>query len=230
LCDIGDNVPEREPGLFTHDLNTNFWRLCYFGLKREADKKRRMHVLKSAITLSNGLALPFELVSLDERVGDRVATGHEFLLDEADVEALKKICVEKFREVAKKPNLRQIPQLRIILLRWSYWEAPSEVKSLMDGQIQTPADAVWLISTLLGESHSYGHEHKVRYSIALGLLERFSDIARLEGLLCKLKSSKLTKRQTIAVREFQKALKRRAGGQPDNVGDVFHDPDEEAVE
>ena len=229
LCDMSDGLPDRQPGFFERDLNAVAWRLCYFGLKREPDKKKRFQVLHDAISRAVGLALPFELVSLDDRVANREASGHEFLLEEADVEVLKKICVEKFREAVKNSNLQQSPQFRIILLRWSSWEAPSEVKLLMDGQIRAPAEALWLISTLLGESHSYGHEHKVRYSITLGLLERFSDIARLEGLLGKLKSSKLTKRQTIAVREFQKALKRRADGQPDIVGDVFHDPDEEVV-
>ena len=96
--------------------------------------------------------------------------------------------------------------------------------------ICTPQDAQWLLTVLLGESHSYGQEHRVRYSIALGLLERFTDIAHLTDLLANLKSSKLVKRETIALREFNKALKRRADGQPDNVGDVMHDTDEEVLE
>ncbi|HKW27863.1 MAG TPA: hypothetical protein VJT54_00885, partial [Verrucomicrobiae bacterium] len=78
--------------------------------------------------------------------------------------------------------------------------------------------------------HSYGHEHKVRYSITLGLVERFSEVAHLNDLLGKLKSDKRTKRETIALREFAKALKRRAEGKPDIAGDAFHDPDEEILE
>ncbi|HEV2435109.1 MAG TPA: hypothetical protein VG077_03855 [Verrucomicrobiae bacterium] len=45
-----------------------------------------------------------------------------------------------------------------------------------------------------------------------------------------MKASNLTKREVIALREFNKALKRRAEGKPDNVGDMMHDPDEGVVE
>ena len=234
LCDMGDGFPERGPKsfeqMFEFDINVYAWRLCYFGLRREPDKKRRFQVLNEAITCSAGIALPFELASLDDRVANREASGHEFLLDEADVEVLKKICVEKFREAVKNPNVRQIPQFRILLLRWSSWESADKVKSLMKGQIRTPADALWLLTVLLGESHSYGQEHRVRYAVTLGLLERFLEISHLSDLLGKLKSDKLTKRETIAIREFNKALKRRTEGVPDQPEDAYHDPDEEIVE
>ena len=234
LCNMSDGFPERGPKsfgqMFEHDLNAYAWRLCYFGLKREPDKGKRFQTLNEVIARSTGIALPFELVSLDDRVANREASGHEFLLDEADVEVLKKICVQKFREAVKTPQLRQSSQFRLLLLRWSSWESAEEVKSLMKTLICTPQDAQWLLTVLLGESHSYGQEHRVRYSIALGLLERFTDIAHLTDLLANLKSSKLVKRETIALREFNKALKRRADGQPDNVGDVMHDTDEEVLE
>jgi hypothetical protein len=100
----------------------------------------------------------------------------------------------------------------------------------MKGQIRTPADALWLLTILLGESHSYGQEHRVRYSMPLGPLERFIDIAELTSLRTKVNASKLSKRETIALREFDKALKRRAEGKPDNPGDVWHDAEEEVVE
>ncbi|HXI69022.1 MAG TPA: P-loop NTPase fold protein [Verrucomicrobiae bacterium] len=234
LCDMSDGFPERLPKpfeqMFEHELNVHAWRLCYFGLKREPDKKKRFQILHDAISRSAGIALPFEFVSLDERAGDREARGHEFLLEESDVEVLKKICIQKFREALKHDNIRQSPQFRLVLFRWSAWESADEVKSLMKGQILTSADALWLLTVLLGESHSYGHDHKVRYSMTLGSLERFTDISQLSDLLAKVKASNRAKREAIALREFNKALKRRAEGKPDNVGDMMHDPDEEVVE
>lgn len=234
LCDMSDGFPERQPKpfeqMFEHDLNAYAWRLCYFGLKREPDKKKRFQVLNETISRSSGLSLPFELVSLDDRVANRDERGHDFLLDEADVETLKKICIQKFREGIKNPNIRQGSQFRIILLRWSSWASADEVKSLMKGQIRAPADALWLLTVLLGESHSYGQEHRIHYSITLGFLERFTEIAHLTDLLAQLKSDKLTKREAIAVREFNKALKRRADGEPDSIEGLRHDLDEEVVE
>ena len=66
--------------------------------------------------------------------------------------------------------------------------------------------------------------------MTLGSLERFTDISQLSDLLAKVKASNRAKREAIALREFNKALKRRAEGKPDNVGDMMHDPDEEVVE
>lgn len=234
LCEMSDGFPERQPKpfeqLLEYDLIVYAWRLCYFGLKRVPDKKERFQVLHDVISRSTGLALPFELVALDERVGDRKTRGHEFLLEETDVEVLKKICIQKFREALKSPDFRQNPQFRLTLLRWSSWESADEVKSLMTNQICTPADALWLLTVLLGESHSFGHDHKVRYSMMLGSLERFVDIAHLTDLVAELKLDRMTKRERIAFREFTKALKRRAEGKPDNVSDVMYDPDEEVLE
>jgi hypothetical protein len=234
LCDMSDGFPERQSKplqqMFEHELNAYAWRLCYFGLKREPDKKKRFQVLHNAIVRSTGVTLPFELVSLDDRAGNREAHGHEFLLEEADVEVLKKICVQKFREAIKRPDIRKSPQFRLTLLRWSSWESADEVKSQMKGQTRTPAEALWLLTLLLGESHSFGHDHRITYSMTLGSLECFTDIAHLTDLLAKLNSDKLTKREAIALREFKKALNRRAEGKPDNVGNVMHDPDEEVLE
>jgi hypothetical protein len=236
LCNMSDSFPERGGKsfgqMFEHDLSAYAWRLCYFGLKREPDAKRRYQILHDVVSRSSGLALPFELVSLDDRVGDREARGYDFLLDQGDVKALKTVCVQKFRVALKikNPSVRQSQQFRVILLRWSSWESTDEVKCLVHDQIRTPKDALWLLTVLLGESHSYGRDHRVCYSITLGLLERFTDIAHLTQLVAKLGLNSLSKRETIALREFDKALKRRAEGKPDIVGDASHDPDEEVVE
>ncbi|MEN9576698.1 MAG: hypothetical protein RL514_4553 [Verrucomicrobiota bacterium] len=234
LCDMSDGFPHREQRsfgqMFEHDMNAYAWRLCYFGLKREPDKKKRFQIVNEAIIHSTGIALPFELVSLDDQAAKREGSEHEFLLEEADVEVLKKVCAQKFRQSVKRSNFRQSGQFRLSLLRWGAWESAEERKSLMKCQIRTPTDALWLLTVLLGESHSYGEDHRVRYSITLGLLEHFIDIGHLTELMTNLKSDKLTKRETIALREFTKAVKRRAEGKPDNVGDVMRDQDEEIVE
>jgi hypothetical protein len=234
LCNMSDSFPERGPRsfsqIFEHDLNAYAWRLCYFGLKREPDPKKRCEILSDALSRSTGLALPFELVSNDERVGDREAQGREFLIAQHDLGTLKMLCMEKFREAAKNQKLRGNQHVRSILLTWSAWESPNQVKALIKDLIRTSADALWLLTILLGESHSYGQEHRVRYSMTLASIERFTEISHLNNLLDGLKTGNLSKRETIAFREFNKAMKRRAEGKPDNVGDARNDPDEEVLE
>ena len=83
LCNLGDGFSVRQPGFLETDTETHAFRLVYFGLKREPDIKKRFEILRDALTRSTGLALPIELVSLDERVGEREARGHEFLVEES---------------------------------------------------------------------------------------------------------------------------------------------------
>jgi KAP family P-loop domain len=230
LCDLSDNFPEKEPGLFSVDILTYASRLCYFGLRREPDKGRRAQALREAISKSKGIALPLTLISLDDRVGGRKARDHEFLLDAQDIGALKQICVEKFRKAFTAGTIADSPQLRLSLLRWGGWEDPNITKQVVESMIKTSADAVWLITLLLGEGHSYGREHRVSYSISLGSLERYIDLRILENLIEKVSVEKLSKRQKIAIREFGKALKRRAEGKPDLIDHTHDDPDEEIVE
>lgn len=233
LCDMGDAFPEERPrpfAQFLDSLNSCAWRLCYSGLGKEPNTKKRFQILNDAITRSSGLVVPFELVSLFDRETDAEARGRAFLLDQSDVEILKRLCVEKFRSAIDNPSLRRSPRFHVVLLRWSYWEAQDEVKSVMKTLLCTPADALWLMTVLLGESHSLGQDIRVRYSMALEMLERFTDIAHLAELVSKMESDKLSKREKIALREFNKARKRRSDGQSDHVGHVWDDPDEEVVE
>jgi hypothetical protein len=231
LFDLGDGFPKEQTGLLDNDFSQLAWRITFFGLKRERDKKKRLSVLKEAMSNSKGLALPVELVSRDERVAEPEASGHEFLLDDDDLGVLKNICVEKLRSASRSNEFRRSPLLRSFLWRWSQWGSLEEVRTWLDGHLGKPIDATWLLSILLDESHSYGREHKVHYSITLGVVERFADVARLNALLSKLKSDKLTKRETIAVREFNKAVTRRTEGKPDDAGrHEYDDADAETIE
>ena len=71
---------------------------------------------------------------------------------------------------------------------------------------------------------------KIDAEDSLGSLERFCDIEHLQSLLNNFASGKLNKRETIALRELDKARKRRVAGEPDVVQDAFDDQDEETVE
>jgi len=55
-----------------------------------------IQVLRDALTRSTGLALPVHVVSLEERVGDREARGHEFLVEEASLPELKSVCADNY--------------------------------------------------------------------------------------------------------------------------------------
>jgi hypothetical protein len=77
--------------------------------------------------------------------------------------------------------------------------------------------AIWLLTVLLSDVHSFGQKHHIRYYIHLPTVERFSDVTKITKLTESLNETKLSKKQAIAVREFRSALKRRAEGKPDDA-------------
>ena len=233
LCDMSDSFPERKPEpferMFEHDLNAYAWRLCYFRLRNEPDKKKRLQVLKSAFSQSSGLALPCQIVSHDERREERGIQECEFLLEESDWNELKDICVAKLRDASKGSELLLNPHLKVLLWRWSDWATVEEVREWLANHIETPHRAVWLLTVLLSETHSWGQTHKVRYYIDLRTVERFADVAKLTRLIEKVNEAALSGKESAAVREFKKALKRREEGKSDDAWREERDGFEEEI-
>ncbi|MDB6018190.1 MAG: hypothetical protein JWR19_2679 [Pedosphaera sp.] len=217
LCNLSDGLPKRVPGLLEQDIGMYFSRLVYFGLRRQLNKKERFEVLKNALENSSGLALAIDLVSNEERVNDRVSRGHEFLIGEADLEELKLICTKKLRKACQTTLFRSSPRLKVYLWRWRSWTSDKEVREWVALHSSTTQGAIWLLTKLLNESHSYGREHTIGYSIQLAEVEQFADVKTLNSFIIDVDESCLCEDERIAVREFRKALKRRAEGKPDDI-------------
>ena len=213
LCNISDSFPPREPGFLSVDAESYAWRLAYFGLKRENNKRKRFEILEGALSRSNGIVLPIQIVSLDERVRDREQKGHEFLVDESDLEKLKQICLVKMRAASKKEWFRAHAEVTRFLWRWSHWASYDEVRAWVAEHTKTADGAIWLLTVFLGETHSYGSDPRVRYYIKLSIIERFAEVEHLERLVGGVNQSKLSMKESRALREFYTALQRRRLGQ-----------------
>ncbi len=230
LCNLSDDFPEKQPSLLGFDVNVYAWRLVFFNLKQTRDTKLRLQILKEAFTNSEGFSLAVEIVSLDERVGDRKERGHDFLLEESELEELKAICVEKLRRASKTETFRKSPRLQEYFWRWSAWTTNDEVRTWLAQYCKTARDAAWVLRVLLQETHSFGQTHQVRYFISLQVVERFADIEKLTKLVERLDEKKFHKKEAIAIRAFRSALKRRAEGKPDDLRDRGGEEFEEVVD
>jgi predicted KAP-like P-loop ATPase len=231
LSNLSDELPVRAPGMFELDPVSNAWRLVYFGLKREPDEAQRFAVLKTAIRQSRGLALPTDIANKEERTEERNARGHEFLVSEEHATQLRQLCVEKFKKLSTKGSFAANPRLNVFLWWWSQWGDLQEVRQWIEQKTQTPKGALWFLLVALGESHSWGRDHRVRYFINLGTIERYADLERIRSLAVRLKREKLSKKEQIALRELDRAVARRAQGKSDNAWQgEFHGEDEEIVE
>jgi hypothetical protein len=156
-------------------------------------------------------------VNDEKRVGALEARRQEYLVEEGSIASLTSVCVEKLRAAAKNPMFCRDPRLLIFLHRWSEWTTLEEVRAWLARHTEDAKGAIWLLTVLLGETHSWGREHRMRYYIHLPTVEKFSDVTKLTQLVGTLKESGLLKKESIALREFKKALKRREEGKSDEA-------------
>lgn len=217
LCDLCDSLPVKVREPFDLDVESLAWRLVYFGLKRERDSKKRCEILRDAISYSAGLALPLHIAASEVRSDDPERSQREYLVDEEDLQTLEDACVERLRTAAKKRGFRRDPRLDVYLWKWSEWASVEEVRSWLATYTRTPKGAVWLLTVLLGETHSYGAQHRMRYYIHLPTVERFADVAQLTRHVGQIDEAKLTTKEARAIHEFRKALARRAEGKADTA-------------
>lgn len=217
LCDLYDTLPVKVHLSWDMDVETLAYRLVYFGLKREQDPTKRCGILRDAMSRSTGLALPLRIVASEVRSGDRETQRGEFLVKEEDLQTLKDVCVGKLRAASERREFRQDPRLHGHLWRWSEWASVEEVRSWLATYIQNAKGAVWLLTVLLGETHSWGAEHRMRYYIHLPTVERFTDVAKLTRLVEEVEEARLSMKEARAVQEYRNALKRRAEGKSDEA-------------
>jgi len=217
LCDLGEDLPEPKPGPFEPGLGTYAWRLIYFGLVREHDPKKRLAVLRDALTKSPGIALPVDIVSMEQRTDEDKQRGHTYLVEEDDLGELRSVCVAKIRAAAAKDGFFDNPHFMVFLSRWFRWGDNAEVRSWVVEHVQKAKDAVGLLRKLLHKSTSTGAGGtRVHYHVHLPFLEQFVDLKRLIDLTTDLKSDDFDGLDRTALIEFRKALKRRADGKPDD--------------
>jgi len=225
LCDLSDRFAEPAPGfeLLPFDALTTAWRLVYFGLQHEKDCTKRFEVVYGAFKDSVGLLLPVDIVSLEERSKEREDRGHQFLLEESQLPALKEICIEKLRGAATGGVLRSHPRASELIFRWSWLTSLTEVRDWLDTQINDPEGGTWLLSLLMGRTSSNG---KTRYYIKPSFVEKYADIAKLEKCIANVEEKDLPELQKIALREFRLALRRRGEGKPEIDGYRLSDEEE----
>src|SRR5438445_2581355 len=100
LFDIGDDLPEGQPGMFAIPTWMHASRIIRWYLKEEPDITKRRSYLAEAMKISQGLYLPVMKVAIETDSQKEGRTQSERLLDDTSVDDLKQILVEKIRKAA----------------------------------------------------------------------------------------------------------------------------------
>lgn len=116
LMDVGDQLPQKEPGIFDIGPNLTAYFLIYHFMLTIQDKRIRGDILIRAIEETQGLSLPVDVVSFDN---DRREVNHatETLFSDDDLIRAKSLCTKKIVTAASEGRLLG-PRFLNYLFRW----------------------------------------------------------------------------------------------------------------
>ena len=220
LFDIGDDLPEGQAGMFAVTTWMHASRIIRWYLMKEPDVTKRHSYLAEAMKLSEGLYLPVMKVALETDSQKEGRIPSERLLDDASVDDLKRILVEKIRKAAESGKLAAHPKLGTLLGIWAEWAGPDKPKSWVENFTQTGEGLVVFLEAMTDKATSSGSGDSVPrdfWYMQLKVVEKFIDPEVVASRLEKLKPQVQNESQTRAFKAFQQAIGRRRSGKPDGM-------------
>ena len=227
LFDVSEEIRDDRPGMFEMSAQMHASRIVYWYLKQEPfTETERTAAIVDAVRETEGLALPVFSVSLElQRQGTPAA---EHFLAPAAIGTLKELCVEKIRKAAAEGTLIRSHDFMSLLYRWYEWTGNSdEPRRFCEERIDTPEGVVELLEQFLQQSHSHGiddYVSRTHWHMRLSTIEAFVSIETLQEPVASIDRRGLSSEQSRAVTAFEKAVKRRAEGNPED--DPFQIDDE----
>ena len=226
LMDVGDELPEESSGWFTIESHAS--RIIHWYLKQEKDVVKRGNILKEAIKNTVGLYLPVMKTSIEDNKQERQKDPEAFIVAEDDLKDLKEICVKKIRQAAAESGtLMSHSKMAYILYGWRRWTSPEEPGKWVIQLVESLKGVLSFLVAFLSQSKSQGtgdYVYRTHWRISLKSIEDFVPADIIEEKIKGLKIEEFSEKEQLAIRAFQKALKRREDGKPD---DGWHVDDDE---
>lgn len=217
LLDIGDHLPVSPSNVFVNfGPAGTMLQIIHQILKREPAIEKRSEILKAALTDTTGVSLPSVLLDWEENEQERKNRPAEVLLQEADLPACRKSCVEKILHAAEKGTLGKKPGLNFILSGWQRWGGPGAMKTWTEQYARDPAGALALLVSFLREgssSTSGDFVGRVERKISLKAISEFASINILSETLRQATPINLTEIEGAALAAFKSALQERDPGE-----------------
>jgi len=219
MMDIGDELPEGEPGILPMSPDVHASRIVYWYLKQEGDPERRGEILRKAFEQTGGVYLPCSLVSSENQRRERDKDSSAFLVDDNSLKDLQEACLNKIRQAADNGALIGHPKMLSLLYDWCRWESEEAASQWVQEIVQTDDGLKAFLLAVLqrGTSTQMGAYHStVQWYISLGNVESFVSPSVIEERLREMGTEGLTKQEGLAVSEFRRAVRRRYEGRNDN--------------
>jgi predicted KAP-like P-loop ATPase len=227
LFDFGDDLDHREaPGAIVGP-DRYLTGFVHRYLRAIESSEERLAVITSATSDTVGLIQPAQLAYRQKKEDLRSENPGQVLVSESEADDLVLLCVQKIRDAAQNGELHKNRQLATLLYRWLQWGGSEAPRRWVQNLCSSPAGAIVLLNALTHRGFAQVDGDSVgRITVRVSLveLEKFVDIALLEEKIKQLPLSDRTDDERVAIREFNKALRRRQEGKPESE---FSDDDEE---
>ncbi len=151
LFDIGDDLPEPAPSMFSTGLDMQCTRIIYHRLKHE-DQQKSTDILWSAYTDTTGFILPIHFLSLEDKQTRERENKTSFVISESRLDAFMELILTRIRAKASDLSLLDHKECGFVLYRWSNWADKNEVQDWIANVVQDPNRALKLLRHLMTKS------------------------------------------------------------------------------
>ena len=188
LMDVGDSLPTRGAGMFGISPDMTAYFIISDLLMREPDLARRSRLAIDALSATDGLYLPVQVVTLDKGRREKGDPSSPPLLDEPSWVRARRICLGKIRAAARAGELSS-SNLGHYLWRWRDLAGEAEPKKFANSLVSTVEGTLQLLRGLTQGVRSVkpgSVTMRVAWMIDLKTLEHFVPVAKLRSKLAPL--------------------------------------------
>jgi predicted KAP-like P-loop ATPase len=161
LFDVGDELPDPKPSMFSVGLDVQCNRIIYHRLRSE-DRAATTNLLWRAFVKTTGFILPIHKLALEDRSVRERGEKTDFVISEERLPSFVALVLGRIRIKANDFSLLIHKDCAYILYRWQDWSQTDEASQWIRGVLTEPSRAVQLLRHLIWISTINGVK-KVRF-------------------------------------------------------------------
>ena len=209
--DVGDELPDPKPSLFSVGLDMQCNRIIYHRLKDE-DRGTTTELLWNAFVDTTGFILPIHKLGLEDRSVRERGEKTDFVILEDRLGDFINLTVERIRDKAKDFSLLNHKDCGYVLYRWRDWSTPDEVSQWVELVVGDSKRALQLLEHLMSVTIINGTKHVPFLNGEA--VEKFIDLARLYDAVAAIPSDVQSDSDRLNISLLDKAIQRKAQGKP----------------
>jgi predicted KAP-like P-loop ATPase len=148
LFDVGDELPDPKPSMFSVGLDMQCNRIMYHRLKNE-DRATTTALLWNAFVETTGFILPIQKLTLEDRSVRERGEKTDFVISEERLQNFVDLVLDRIRVKANDFSLLEHKDCAYVLYRWKDWSKSEEVNQWMRRVLMEPSRTLQLLRHLV---------------------------------------------------------------------------------